>query len=135
MEVADRIGILVGDVRGVLTRSLSLVVNVGPKLSSTPDCSESLLGVPIIGESVVGFDIRLFDRDTLVEGDPTATMPRSITDVEAPAGPALDSRRPGEIELRLLSIEIIVCFDVMLFLLGILEGELLALLTTCNNPF
>lgn len=26
-------------------------------------------------------------------------------------------------------------FDVMLFLLGIFDGELLALLTTCNNPF
>lgn len=120
---------------GVRTRSFSLVVD-GSKLSSWPDCSESLLGVPIIGERVVGLDIRLFDRETFVEDEPAATMPRSIIEETVPLpAPALESLRPGEMELRLLPDGMISKLDVMLFLRGIFDGELLALLTTCNNPF
>lgn len=100
VDVNERIGILVGELSGVRTFSCSLVIDV-PKLSSGPDCSESLLGVPMIGESVVGLDILLFDRDTLVDDDPAATMPRSIIDEVAPGAPALDSLRPGDIEERL----------------------------------
>lgn len=122
VEVAERTGILVGDVSGVRTRSLSLAKNVVPKLSSWPDCSESLFGVPMIGDSVVGLDIRLFDRDTLVDIEPPATIPRSITEDGATGAPALESRRPGEIELRLRPRTGSVSrLDAMLFLRGILD--------------
>lgn len=42
--------------------------------SSWAECSESLLGVPMIGDNVVGFEILLPDRDGLEEGVPKSIM-------------------------------------------------------------
>lgn len=112
----ERIGILVGDVTGVRTLSLS---SFPPMLSSCPDCSESLLGVPMIGDNVVGFEMRLFDRDA-----PEATMPRSIIDDVTPGAPTFDNLRFGEMELRRRVGGTISRLEVMLFRRGILDGEL-----------
>lgn len=135
VEVADRIGILVGEVINVGARTLSSADFVDtPTLSSCPDWSESLFGVPMIGDRVVGFDIRLLDLETLFDEDPAANMPRSI--IEEAVAPALDILRPGEMELRLRpEAGRWSRLFIKLFLLGIFDGELLALLTTCNNPF
>lgn len=65
-ELFERTGNFVGEAK---TSLLS---------SSCAECSESLLGVPIIGDSVVGFEILLPDLDGFEA--PEAVVPRSIID-------------------------------------------------------
>lgn len=89
-----------------------------------------MFGVPIIGDNVVGFEMRLFERE-----EPAATIPKSMIDGVAPGTPTFDSLRLGEIELRRLVREPTAWLAVILVLRGILEGELWALLTTRSSPF
>lgn len=75
-------GILVGDMLTSAIIVVGLVCGVLRGFVGVPSsCSESLFGVPMMGDSGVGRDMRLFERETFVDRPPPpppATIPRSM---------------------------------------------------------
>lgn len=76
-------GILVGDMLKSAGMVVGLVCGVLRGFVGVPSsCSESLFGVPMIGDSGVGRDIRLLERETFVDRPPPlpppATIPKSM---------------------------------------------------------